>query len=303
MAQIADGPAGFANCTKLSCTTADVSIAAGEYLILGQNLEGQDLQQIKKGTASAEQLTVSFWVKGNASATYVVELNDADDNRQISKSFSVTTSWAKITLLIPADTTGALDDDNATSLALHFWLHAGSTYTGGTLNDDAWAALTNADRAAGISSFLDATSRTFFLTGVQLELGATATEFEYRTFGDELESCQRYYEKSYNQGVDPATDTAVGCSGAFLSTSGANGYNIAAQSFMTKKRTTGTYVVYAKSGESGRVSDGNAAVMAAATGGTNSPGAHGFQLNNASGAAISPAGEHIFWHYTADAEL
>jgi len=196
MAQIADGPAGFANCTKLSCTTADASIAAGEHLILGQSLEGQDLQQIKKGTASAEQLTVSFWVKGNASATYIVELVDTDNNRKISKSFSVTTSWAKITLLIPADTTGALNDDNATSLALYFWLHAGSNYTSGTLNADAWGAPANANRAAGISSFLDATSRTFFLTGVQLELGATATEFDYRTFGDELRRCQRYFEKS-----------------------------------------------------------------------------------------------------------
>ena len=305
MAQVGGGPlaeAGISDCLQFSCTTADTSVAATEYFFLSQSLEGQDVQIIRKGTANAEQLTLSFWVKGNAAATYAAELFDNDNNRQISKTFAVTTSWSKITLTYPADTTGALDDNSANSFSVHFWLHAGTNYTSGTL-ESAWASTTAANRAAGISSFLDATSRTFFLTGVQLELGATATEFEYRTFGDELESCQRYYEKSYNQGVDPATDTAVGCSGAFLSTSGANGYNIAAQSFMTKKRTTGTYVVYAKSGESGRVSDGNAAVMAAGTGGTNSPGAHGFQLNNASGGAISPTGEHIFWHYTADAEL
>jgi len=193
MAQIADGPAGFANCTKLSCTTADTSIAAGEDLILTQYLEGQDLQQIKKGTASAEQLTLSFWVKGNASATYVAELYDVDNDRQISKTFAVTTSWAKITLLIPADTTGAFDDDNATSLGFSIWLHAGSSYTGGTLNASAWAGNNNANRAAGIDSFFDATDRTFFITGVQLERGATATEFEFVPHGIEKESCKRYF--------------------------------------------------------------------------------------------------------------
>ena len=209
MAQIADGPAGFANCTKLSCTTADTSIAAAEYLIFRQKIEGQDLQQIKKGTASAEELTVSFWVKGNASATYVVEMYDLDNSRQISKTFAVTTSWAKITLLIPADTTGAYDDDNAASLTLNIWLHAGSTYTSGTLNSSAWAASTNANRAAGISSFYDATSRTFFITGVQMELGATGTEFEHVPYGIEKEWCKRYFyrlgaatnalfEKGYN---------------------------------------------------------------------------------------------------------
>jgi hypothetical protein len=193
MAQVADGPPGFANCMQLSCTTADTSIAAGEGLIFVQYLEGQDLQQIKKGTASAEQLTVSFWVKGNASATYVVELYDLDNNRQISKSFAVTTSWAKITLLIPADTTGAFGDDTGPSLHLAVWLHGGTTWTGGTLNSSAWAAVTQANRAAGISSFYDATSRTFFITGVQMEIGATASEFESRTYGEELALCQRYY--------------------------------------------------------------------------------------------------------------
>jgi hypothetical protein len=180
---------------KLSCTTADTSIAASEYLLLSHYLEGQDLQQIKKGTASAEQLTLSFWVKGNATATYVAELYDVDNNRQISKTFAVTTSWAKITLLIPADTTGAFGDDNAASLGLGIWLHAGSSYTSGTLNSSAWAANNNTNRAAGISSFFDATSRTFFMTGVQMELGATATEFEHRTYGEDLALCQRYYTR------------------------------------------------------------------------------------------------------------
>jgi hypothetical protein len=198
MAQVSGGPlaeAGISDCLQVSCSTADTSVAAGEYFFLRQGLEGQDVQHIKKGTAAAEQLTLSFWVKGNAAATYAAALFDNDNNRQISKTFAVTTSWSKITLTYPADTTGAFGDDNSNSLSVHFWLHAGTNFTSGTL-ETAWAGTTNANRAAGISSFLDATSRTFFLTGVQLELGATATEFDYRTFGDELRRCQRYFEKS-----------------------------------------------------------------------------------------------------------
>ena len=182
---------GFANALKMECTTADTSIAAGEYFILQQSFEGQDLQQMKKGTSSAEEVTVSFYVKGNANATYVLELYDSDNNRHTSKSFSVTSSWNRVILTYPADTTGTLDDDNQQSLRLFFWLHTGSTYGGGTL-DTTWHT-TAANRAAGISSFFDSTDRTFFLTGLQMEIGSQATPFEHRSFGEELALCQRYY--------------------------------------------------------------------------------------------------------------
>ena len=197
MAQVADGPAGFANCLKLTTTTADTSIAAGEYLLLTQIIEGQDLQQLKKGTASAEKVTVSFWVKGNAAAVYVYELQDVDNNRVIQQSFAVTTSWNRIELTFAADTTGAFGDDNGSSLYINIWLHAGSTYSGGTFASNTWTSITQGNRAAvdGFTSIFDATSRTLFLTGVQMEIGATATEFESRTFGEELALCRRYYQK------------------------------------------------------------------------------------------------------------
>ena len=189
-ATITDLP-GFANALKFECTTADTSIGASEYLIIQQSLEGQDLQQIKKGTSSAEEVTISFYVKGNASATYVLELYDADNNRHVSKSFSVTSSWNRVILTYPADTTGTFDDDNAQSLRLFLWLHSGSTYAGGTL-DTTWHT-TAANRAAGISSFFDSTDRTLFITGLQMEVGSQATPFEHRSFGEELDLCQRYY--------------------------------------------------------------------------------------------------------------
>ena len=194
MAQVADVHDGFANAMKFTCTTADTSVGSNEYFILQQKFEGQDLQQLKKGTSDAEEFTVSFYVKGNASATYVVEMYDLDNNRQVGKTFSVTTSWTRVVLTFPADTTGALDDDNNASLQLGIWLHAGSAYTSGTLATS-WISNVSAQRAGGITSFFDSTDRTFFITGLQLEVGSVATPFEHRTHADELARCSRYYQK------------------------------------------------------------------------------------------------------------
>ena len=173
---------GFANSLKLACTTTDTSLGADELLTLNTKLEGQNLQVFSKGTSDAKPFAVSFYCKGNASATYVAELYDYDNNRTVSKTFSVTTDWTRIELSMGADTTGAFDDDNAVSLYLNIWLHGGSNYTGGTLNTS-WNAVTQANRAVGISSFFDSTDRTFFITGVQVEVGQNPTEFEVEPFG------------------------------------------------------------------------------------------------------------------------
>ena len=191
--QDSSAPNGFANSLKIDVTTADTSIAASEAYILGYQAEGQDVQMFKKGTSEAEQYTVSFYVKGNASATYVLELFDMDNSRQISKTFTVTTDWARVIMTFPSDTTGSFDNDNASSLALFFHLHAGSTFTSGTINSSAWAANTNANRVgSGTTSIFDSTDRTFFITGLQMEVGSQATPFEHRSFGEELALCQRF---------------------------------------------------------------------------------------------------------------
>ena len=192
----ADAPAesNVTTSMKLDCTTADTSIAAGEYLTLNQKIEGQNIQHIKKGTSGAKQLTASFWVKGNASATYVAELYDVDNARQISKTFAVTSSWSKIELTFPADTTGAFGNDANNSLVMNIWIHAGSTFTSGTLNSSAWAAQTAANRAAGISSFYSSTSNELYITAVQLEVDDVATEFEVLSYPERLALCQRYFQ-------------------------------------------------------------------------------------------------------------
>lgn len=188
---------GFPNALKFDCTTADTSIAADEYFLFGTRLEAQNLQSLKKGTSSAEPVTVSFYVKGNASATYVLEIFDNDNNRTINKTFSVTSSWNRVSITYPGDTAGSgLGDDNDIGLQLVFWLHAGSNSTSGTLQTS-WGAYTQANRAAGISSIVDSTDRTLEITGLQMEIGEQATPFEHRSYGDELARCQRYFHKVF----------------------------------------------------------------------------------------------------------
>ena len=197
MEQVADGPDGFANCTKLTCTTADTSIASNEALILNQNIEGQNLQSLKKGTSNAVPVTVSFYVKANASATYTIELKSGDGgtNRMNSHEFSVTTGWARVTKTFVGDTTQELDDDNNTSIQFNLWLHAGSDYTGGTHTDNVWHTTNNQRVGDSQTSFFDSTSRTFFITGIQMEIGEKATEFEHEPYERTLAKCQRYYNK------------------------------------------------------------------------------------------------------------
>lgn len=188
--------AGFSKALKIACTTADTSLGAAEYFTIAQVFEGQDCQRLKKGTSDAEQITVSFYVKGNAAATYALELQD-QSSREISQQFSVTTSWNRVVLTFIADTSGAITNTNTFGLGISFWLAAGSNFNSGDSADlnTTWDAVgaTAGSRAAGISNFFDSTSRTLFITGLQMEIGSQATNFEYIPFGEELAKCQRYY--------------------------------------------------------------------------------------------------------------
>jgi hypothetical protein len=195
----ADAPtgSGLRNSLKMLCTTADAAPSANDILLVQQRIEGQDAQRIKKGTASAEQLAVSFWVKSNVTGTYIAELNDPDNIRTVSATYSVSASatWERKTITFPADTTGALDNDNNNSLLLNFWLGSGSTFNSGTLQTT-WASQTNANRAVGQTNLAASTNNYWQVTGVQLETGPVATPFEFEPYEATLRKCQRYYYRA-----------------------------------------------------------------------------------------------------------
>ena len=202
---------GFATSLKMDCTSADASPAAGDRMFIYQRFEGQNLQYLKKGTSSAVPLTLSFWVKSVLTGTYICELGDNDNSRKISKSYTISSAstWEKKTITFPADTTGTLDDDNANSLDVIWWLGAGTTYTSGSLNTSWNGSVADANRAVGQVNLASSTSNNFWITGIQLEAGSVATDFEVISYDQNLERCYRYYE------AIAENDTAVGFGGSY----------------------------------------------------------------------------------------
>ena len=191
---------GFATSLKMDCTTANGSLSANSELMVQQRLEGQMLQYLKKGTSDAVSTTLSFWVRSNKTGTYICELQDVDNTRQISKSYTISSAdtWEKKTITFPGDTTGALDNNNARSLDCSFYLAAGSDLSSGTLSTT-WTAKTDANRAVGQVNLADSTSNEWYVTGVQLEAGTTASDFEFLPVDVNLQRCQRYYHQIYSQ--------------------------------------------------------------------------------------------------------
>ena len=255
ISQSTDVPSGsgFANSMKFDCTTADASLAAGDNMRLQSKFEGQNLQYLKKGTSNAESLTASFWVKSVKTGTYILELEDKDNSRTISKSYTISSAntWEKKTVTFPGDTTGAFGNDNARSLDVMFWLAAGSTFTSGTLSTT-WTSTTSANRAVGQVNLSDSTSNDWYVTGIQLEAGTTASEFEFLPVDVNLQRCFRYYQKSYDYGTAPGTNTTLGIKTSGGSAGGmTTGYIYDSVELMVQMRTTPTLTFYDKAGNSG----------------------------------------------------
>jgi len=215
LSQSTTAPDGFSNSYKFDCTTADASLGAGDYLQLSHYIEGQNLQHLQKGSSSAKKLTLSFHVRSAKTGTYIVEFYDGDNSRSNSQSYTISAAdtWEKKTITIDGDASGAFGNDNGASLGVFFYLAAGTNFTSGTLNTS-WGSRTLANVAVGQVNLADSTSNNWYITGVQLEVGDTATDFEHRTFADELQRCQRYYVKfkatsNYSYYGSGVSDTAT----------------------------------------------------------------------------------------------
>ena len=191
---------GFSKSIKVDCTTANASPGDGSTLQLVQYLEGQNLQLLKKGTSSAEAVTISFWVRSNKTGTYTLELYDNDNSRQISKTYTISSAdtWEKKTVNFAGDTSGALDNDNALSFAVQFWLATGANYNNQTLSTS-WSSVTQASRVSGSQvNIADNTANEWYITGIQMEIGTfdanTTPSFPFESFENNLSKCQRYYQ-------------------------------------------------------------------------------------------------------------
>ena len=196
LSQDTDTPSnqGFSNSFKIDVTTEDSSLAAGDYALFQQRVEAQNLQHLLYGTSEAKKVTLQFWVKSAKTGVHIVDLNAHDAGYFNPQSYTIASAntWQKVTMTFDGYQSGAINNDTGIGFAINWWLAAGSTYSGGTFSSNTWHN-TQANRAVGQVNVMDSTSNNWYITGVQLEVGSTATDFQHRSIGDELFRCQRYY--------------------------------------------------------------------------------------------------------------
>ena len=204
---------GFPKALQIDVTTADTSVAAGDFASVQTIFEGKDLQHLKWGTSSAESLTLSFWVKSPKTGVHWVELYGVDATKYNSAQYTVSSAdtWEKKTVTFAGETGSSITDDNNTRLYVQWIMLSGSNYTSGTHPGNVWHS-TNANRHPGNQNIMDNTSNNFYLTGVQLETGSTATDFEFLRHSDNLNACYRYF-----QTVSAYAEYSMGTSGSFSS--------------------------------------------------------------------------------------
>jgi len=188
---------GFSKSFKIALQSTDTSLGADDEAAINYRIEGQNVQSLKKGTSNAESVTLAFWVKSTKTGTYIAEIFDADNSRTINKAYTISSAntWEKKVISYEGDTTGTLDNDNARSLQLNFWLGAGANAQSGTLQTT-WGTNTFANRAVGQVNLADTASAEWYITGLQLEVGefdsTTIPSFPFESYDVNLMRCYRY---------------------------------------------------------------------------------------------------------------
>ena len=196
---------GFSYSLKMETTTAD-TMTTTESLRIGPRLEGQNLQLLKFGTSNAESLTLSFWVKSNKTGDYVARLLNINSgtDRQVTGVYTINSAntWEKKTFTFAGDTTGSFDNDNEDGLRLEMILAAGPDLTSGT-QPTVWSNNNGVDSMVGQTvNIADTIGNTWYITGLQLEVGTSASDFEFLPYDVNLKRCQRYYQRIQGNASD-----------------------------------------------------------------------------------------------------
>jgi len=191
--QNGSGGGGHANSLKLDCTTVESTVASGDLLNLQHRIEAQHLQHLQWGTASAKDVTLSFWMSSPKTGTHCVSLYQADATRSYIAEFTiaVVNTFEYFSVTIPGDTGGTINDDTGPGLYVSFPL-----FSGGNWQAAAGSWLASQDyTTSNQQNLADNTSNNIFVTGVQLEVGSVVTDFEHEAISTTLEKCQRYFER------------------------------------------------------------------------------------------------------------
>jgi len=202
--QSTDAPNGFSNSFKVTTTTADTSPGTGDYASVSYWVEAQDLQCLGYGTSGAKTSVISFWVKSNKTGDASFNVRQLDNsNKNFSSAYTINLAdtWEQKTIVIPADTSGVINNDNGGGFALEWFINSGSNYTSGS-HSSTYTTFSNTNRNPSNLGVGGATSDYFAITGIQLEVGSVATPFEHRSYGEELARCQRYFERITETNTD-----------------------------------------------------------------------------------------------------
>jgi hypothetical protein len=201
-------PVGFKNYLGVTSLSA-YSLGAGDYFSIAQRIEGFNTADLDFGTANAKTFTLSFWVRSSLTGTFGGAFSNSSYARSYPYTYTISlaNTWEYKTVTVAGDTTGTwVGATNGIGLIVEFGLGVGTTYSG---TAGAWASGGGFDSATGATSVVGTNGATFYITGVQLEVGSSATGFEYRQYGTELSLCQRYYETA-GQGILGLTNSATG---------------------------------------------------------------------------------------------
>lgn len=295
-------PAGFTNYLGATVASA-VTIGASDFFWIQQFIEGFNIADLGWGTASAQSVTLSFWVRSSLTGTFGGALQNSANNRSYPFSFTISAAntWEYETITIAGDTTGTWLTTNGKGIRLSFGLGVGSDRAG---TAGSWAAANYAS-ATGATSVVGTAGATFYITGVQLEAGTVASPFERRDYGRELMMCQRYYAKSYNVDVAPATNTGASClSLRNWDSTGARSAVPMPTRYPVSMRAAPTLTIYSINGNSGNISESGASDTNTTNRAISSLEGQG--MNGFSGASLSAsvaALQFYNWHYVASAEL
>ena len=286
----------------MTVTTTAASPSAANYYALRQSIEGYNIADLNQGTANAKTFTVSFWVRSSLTGTFGGSVdNDVDRSYPFSYTISAANTWEQKSVTITGCTDGTWVTTNGIGINLQFALGVGSSRAG---TAGAWASGTYFS-VTGATNVMATNGATFYITGVQLEKGSTATSFDYRPYGTELQLCQRYFEKSFAQGTAPSEGVDNNFQTGGVGYAG-NGLYIPNVGFKVTKRTTATVTIYRPNVVA---TNGNFAVYNATTGGWNSSTTTVNSANdttfsvNLSSNITQDKGYAILGAWTASAEL
>ena len=203
--QTSTAPVGFCKSLKLDVTTAYSSLSSGAYNTIVGEIEGYDIARTGFGAAGAKTLTLSFYVRSNLTGTFTGAVGNSSNNRSFAFNYTISSAntWERKTITIDGDTTGTWHKDSQMGLKIIWTLGVGTQYLTSTANT--WQAGEHMGTTSG-QNILASTDNELYLTGVQLEVGSVATEFEHKSFNDEFKRCCRYYQKARQYGA-PNEDT------------------------------------------------------------------------------------------------